>query len=138
MAYRAEPADIIGFIREYDGRDIQVFRKLANVLTDQVAAQDSESELSSTVLDEIEALLGAHFYHALVDHDTTKEKTDDAAVEFTAQYGKGLKSTGQGQAAIILDTTGYLASVSEGATKVGVSWLGKAPDDQTDAVDRGY
>ena len=116
--------------------NVQPFIDMANVLTDKIAVRDTGSLLGDSDLKQIELCLAAHFY-SLYDQRFTGKKTLDASGEYQGQWGKGLDATDWGQQAKLLDETGFLASLDAGGTpKMG--WLGRAPDDQTDAIDRGY
>ena len=138
MAFRVEPSEIRDIIPDYDENiPLQPFRKMANALTDRVAAQDSDSVLGTAELAIIEQCLAAHFYESR-DHDLSEVKTDNASGVFTGQFGMGLDRTRHGQNAMLFDETGYLRQISKGKVVCSIEWGGKAPDDQVDAVDRGY
>jgi hypothetical protein len=64
------------------------------------------------------------------------KSTGGASGTFQGQTGMRLESTDYGQAAMILDVTGRLASRSQGRTRPTVAWGGKPPSEQTDYVDR--
>lgn len=90
--------------------------------------------VSSTTLELIERNLAAHFY-LLADQVAKEKVTGDAEVKFQGETGKGLDGTQYGQTAMTLDHSGCLASMSKGRV-ASVMWLGKAPSDQIDYVDR--
>ena len=90
--------------------------------------------LSSTTLELVERWLAAHFY--LLSDPVAQEKvTGDAEVVFQGETGKGLEATHYGKNAMVIDHSGCLASMSQGRV-ASVMWLGKAPSDQIDYVDR--
>lgn len=118
----------------YDGStDLTAFIATASALTDHVAAKDSDGILSATVLELIERWLAAHFY-AHADQLKTQEGRGQSNASYQGQYGMGLKGTKYGQAALDLDFTGALAAL--GKKRIGMSWLGLVPSDQTDYEDR--
>lgn len=136
MARRVTPTDVDAIIRDYDTDiDLAPFITMANVLTDKVSSKDTDSELTTGQLVEIERLLSAHFYDQR-DHDLENEITGDAEGKYTGKFGMGLERTRHGQDAMMLDTTGYLRKISKGIVKAGATWLGKPPSTQVDYVDR--
>lgn len=136
MAKRVTPEEVAALLRDYDESiSLDPFIEIANIVTDDVAAQDTGSTLSSARLIAIEKYLAGHFYRGR-DHALADETTGDASGRYTEQFGKSLAGTPEGSRAIFLDTTGYLRKLSDGKVTVGGSWLGKVPSAQTDYVDR--
>jgi hypothetical protein len=136
MAWRTTEEEVQQLLlAEYnDGDDLNIFIKQANAVTSAIATADTDSLLSSTMLELIECNLTAHFYK-LTDRQLQSENAGDASGQYAGEFGKGYESTSWGQMAIILDVTGYLKKQQK-STKASVLWLGKAPSDQTDYTDR--
>lgn len=136
MAWRVTEADVRTMVETDSSIDLSVFIDMANVLTDKVSAKDTDGELSAAMLVRIELLLAAHYY-SLRDQRYQSKNTGRAGGSFQGQAGKGLESTDYGSNAIALDVTGYLAQLTlTKRPKIGVTWLGRAPSEQTDYVDR--
>lgn len=94
-------------ILDTDITDTTPFITAANlVVTDKLGGQD----LSDDYLEEIERWLAAHLACAR-DPRHKAEKTGDASVTFTGNFGEGLQSTPYGQHVLLLDPTGILAKV---------------------------
>ncbi len=73
--------------------------------------------VTEAVLTEIERLLAAHFC-ALKDPRTSKEAiSGEVSASYQGQTKTGLKSTFYGQNAILLDYSGILATIAEGAKR---------------------
>lgn len=135
MAWRCTQEEVRVVIDGDDNVNFSSFIDTANALTDKVSARDSDGLLSVAELKQIEIYLAAHFYEYL-DPQYASEKTGDASGDFQGEFGKGLESNKWGQAAILLDETGYLAARNKGRRREGVSWLGLPPSEQTDYEDR--
>lgn len=136
MAYRVAPEDVSDYIRDYDTSiDLMLFIEMANVLTNRVVAQDTGGLLGTAEQKQIERCLAGHFYRTR-DHGLATEKNEQASGNYTDVFGMGLESTREGKDALLFDETGYLAKISNKNTKCKVSWLGKAPSNQIDYVDR--
>jgi len=136
MAKRTTPEEVEVLIRDYDESiSLDPFIEIANIVTDDVAAQDTGGKLSSARLAAIEKYLAGHFYRGS-DHALSEEETGDASGKYTEEFGPGLEGTYEGKRAIFLDITGYLRTISNGKTTAGAVWLGKVPSAQTDAIDR--
>ena len=114
------------------------FIQAANVLTSRVVNCASAKGVPLTAEEArvLETLLAAHFY-AHRDQLYTSKSTMDASASFQGQFGMGLKSTQYGQTALSLDPSGCLSAID---ARIGVrptlTWLGKAPSEQIDYVDR--
>ena len=108
---------------------------LANALTDKVASEDTNSELSDALLLGIETRLACHFASRR-DMPFASKTTGKASATFQGQTGMRLESTHWGQDAMTLDVTGYLNTLNRGRVKASLSWLGLPPSEQTDYVDR--
>ena len=136
MAWRTTEADVRTMVETDSAIDLSPFIDMASALTDRVAAKDTDAELSATMLVQIELLLAAHFY-SLRDQRFQSKNTGRAGGSFQGQAGKGLESTDYGSNAIALDVTGYLAQLTLAKRpKIGLTWLGRAPSEQTDYEDR--
>jgi len=111
---------------------LDVFIDVASLLVDQVVdcATDRGVTLPAALLQMMEALIAAHFYH-LRDQRYKSKKTGDAAASF---FDDKDTETYWGMAKA-LDSSGCLAQLSEGAV-ITVDWLGKPPSSQIAYVDR--
>ena len=89
------------------------FINIANVLTNQVAANDTTSILSTSDLKQIELQLAAHFYQAGPDAGYQSRTTSGASGQFRGQTAMVLSSTLYGQTAMLLDASGYLEKRSK-------------------------
>lgn len=116
---------------------LTAFIDTATAMVDEVVTEATERSLtiSSTLLERIEAYLSAHFY-GLSDQFYTSRSTAGASGSFQGQTGMGLDATLYGQTAKRLDPTGILAGMDESVGYATMTWLGKAPSNQTDYVDR--
>lgn len=114
---------------------VDPFIATATALADYVESKDSDSQLTAALLVQIEMYLAAHFYEHL-DPQPAREKTGDASADFQGEFAMGLDSSKWGQTAKRLDVTGTLASLDRTRHRVSVQWLGLAPSEQTDYVDR--
>lgn len=86
----------------------------ANILTDKV--RDEGGITDTAHLTEIERWLAGHFVK-IVDVRSSEEREFDAAQKFQYKVDLNLAQTQYGQQAIILDTSGYLASLQKDAEK---------------------
>lgn len=78
----------------------------ASAVVDKVF--ESDSEISDTLLEEIECWLTAHMLASTLHRSTTNESLGDASVTYTGSFGEGLKSTPYGQMVLSLDTSGKM------------------------------
>ena len=69
------------------------------------------SGLSIGMLKEIERWLSAHLVAITRERQAKKEGAGGASIEYTGEWGSGLKSTSYGQMALALDSTGVLAGL---------------------------
>jgi hypothetical protein len=136
LAWRVTPDEVRDILDANEDIRIEPFIGTANVLTDRVSAQDTNSLLNSDTLTQIELYLAAHFYTNR-DPLLASEKTERASGKYQGEWGKGLDSSSYGQTALLLDDTGYLATLGK-KVAVGVDWIGKPTDDQETAWDRGW
>jgi len=131
MAWRTTEDAVRELLETDDSINIEPFIDAANAVTDYIVSQDSDGILSSALKVQIEKYLAAHFY-ALKDPQYSSKSTGGASGSFIrAQAGQGFKATDWGQQAVDMDITGTL-----GKRRVSANWLGKAPSEQTDYVDR--
>jgi hypothetical protein len=136
MALRVTAAEIRAVIDYDDAIPIDAFITAANALTDYVSSQDSDSLLSAALLKEIERYLAAHFYESR-DPQYTSRSTGGASGNFQGQFKTGLESSKWGQHAMVLDVTGTLRNLNDGKQAAPtLTWLGLAPSEQTDYIDR--
>lgn len=135
MAFRCTEEQVRSLVDSDDDVRLKPFITTANILTDDVSAEDSGNLLSVSTLLEIEKYLAAHFYEHL-DQALASEKTGDASGVYQGEWGLGLNGTKWGQTAMILDKTGYLASLNKGRRVVSIGWGGLPPSEQTAVEDR--
>lgn len=76
--------------------------------------------LSDAILKEIERWLSAHLVAISRERPSKEEGAGGAFIKYTGEWGKGLSSTSYGQTAIALDTSGTLASLSEGRKSISI------------------
>lgn len=130
-------ADADGTISAATRRAMSAAIDAANVLTDRVETEDSSSVLTAAELIQIEKYLAAHFL-ACHQQQYANKATEGASATFQGQFKTRLDSTDFGQRAILLDASGYLASLSQegGRQKVSAAWLGRPVSAQTEYEDR--
>lgn len=130
--------------KDYDTEnspDLTPFIDTASAYVDDIvtcaADQDPAVTLTDARLELIERWLAAHFY-VVSDQTYASKSTEGASASFHGQTGMYIESSRYGQTAMSLDKSGCLASIggSAGRIRVGTAWLGKAPSNQTDYVDR--
>lgn len=87
-----------------------------DIANDLVTGSLSSSGLSSTRLANIELYLAAHFL-ALRDPSRGMVEAEwvssEAKVDFSSDFGQGLKSTHYGQQVLLLDTSGTFANLGK-------------------------
>ena len=91
--------------------DVTAFLTAASVMVDQVLG--SSTELLDATKTEIEKFLTAHGIASTVTQQLAEAGGGDTRVKFQGETGKGLDSTGYGQYAKRLDTTGRLAGLDK-------------------------
>ena len=135
MAFRCTEEQVRSLVDSDNKVRIKPFITTANVLTTDLSSEDSGSLLSASTLIEIEKYLAAHFYEHR-DQALASQKTGDASGEYQGEWGKGLNGSSWGQTAMLLDKTGYLASLNKGRKVVSIGWGGLPPSEQTAYEDR--
>jgi hypothetical protein len=143
VAYRTTPAAVKAVLaRDYDSVDepsLTPYLDAASLLVGDLEDAASTAPAAAR-LELVERWLAAHYY-ALSDQPYSDEWTEGAKATYQGKTGMYFEATKYGQAALGLDTTGYLAGLqaaavvaSGGSSRVtaGVSWLGKAPSAQRD------
>lgn len=88
---------------------VNAFINMAHALVDERLV---DQNLGSTLLEQIELLLSAHFL-TLRDPRAQQEKIDEYSVTYQGSTSEGLKATIYGQQAIALDSSGTLASLAK-------------------------
>jgi hypothetical protein len=83
----------------------------ATELIDEVFLNDTD--VSTTLLKEIERWLTAHMIASTVYRTTSDEKIGDAQVKYTGKWGSKLESTPYGQMVLTLDFTGKMAKMGK-------------------------
>lgn len=126
-------------LRDYDLNylpNLTPFIRSANLIVTRVntCATARGFTLSDDELQDIETWLAAHLY-TRSDPAYSTRSTGKALGVFQGKTAMGLDASYYGQTAKLLDPSGCLASISSGMV-IGFGWLGKAPSEQTDYVDR--
>lgn len=118
--------------------DLTSWIDFANTLTTRVCSV--EPTYTADDLEKIERCLAAHFY-SISDPRTKSEGVSGINASYEGQTGFFLNATRFGQMAMVIDTEGYLSTMSalmqkgKRRRKLGVLWLG-TPKNQT--ADTGY
>lgn len=110
---RVTPAEVKAII-DTDKINLLPFIDAANALVTEVLG---ETDLSSTLLKEIERWMSAHFI-AMSGSDSdagevVEEEVGESRVKYTFDRGTGFSNTRYGKQAIMLDTTGRLGSMGK-------------------------
>lgn len=140
MTIRTTEAAVKGILlRDYDKRkapSLIPFIESASSLVGRVSvcASARGEPLTAEQLELVERWLSAHLYQ-VSDQGYSSKSTDSASGSFQGQTGMYLESTKYGQTALMMDTSGCLASFAKRAA-ASCDWLGKAPSVQTDYLDR--
>ena len=123
MAWRITEDQLRQVVETDANLDVTVFIRMANALASQLALVDATSGgvggvgglslLSDDMLEQIELMLGAHFY-SLRDQRYQSKSTGRASASFQGQAGEGLASTDYGRNALALDITGWLSRINRG------------------------
>ena len=109
--------------------DCAAFIAIATLQVDAIAALGI---LSTDILEQIETWLSAH-YVAIRDRQASSVKVLDSAHTYDGKTGMGLQATLWGQQALLMDTTGTLASA--GRRRASVVYLGGYASDGSIVVD---
>lgn len=118
--------------------DLTPFIETASVMIDEVVtcAADDETTLSSSLLERLECLVAAHFYHC-ADPTYASRSTDGASGQFMGQAAMGLDGSRYGQMAKRMDPSGCLAAMDDpDKGRASITWLGKPVSDQINYWDR--
>jgi hypothetical protein len=67
---------------------------------------------STDKLKEVERWLAAHMIACTRERMAVKEEAGGTKIEYTGKYGEALSSTPYGQMVLLLDTTGFMASLA--------------------------
>ena len=126
-------------MRDYDTAtepSLTPFIDIAGALVDDLVAAATTAPTTAR-LELLERWLAAHYY-ALSDQPFMEEWDSQGKAKYQGETGKYLEATKYGQAAVGLDSTGYLSRLARGVTRVsaGMTWLGKPPSEQTRYEDR--
>lgn len=133
-------------LKDYDADlrpDLAPFIEAAAAIVDDVVecALDKDITIGATRQELIERWLAAHFY-AVTDRPYQSKSTEGASATFQGQTAMYFEGSHYGQMAISLDPSGCLTDIQTDATSpTGRSvasgfWLGKAPSEQTDYIER--
>ena len=115
MANRVTEAEVKAILDNTTLTDPQVlaFIGSANVLINTAFGTGT-----TDILKELERWVAAHMIAITRERQAKKEEAGGAKIEYTGDYGAGLKSTSYGQMAISLDSSGILASLSGRAIRI--------------------
>lgn len=115
-------AELVGGIIEVDVNiSLDPFLTTASTLVDDVELNDSS--LTDARLELIERWLAAHFY-CMRDPRAVSERAGPVSATYQSKVDLRLNLSHYGQMAIILDTSGYLRSLSSGRITPSVTWVG--------------
>jgi hypothetical protein len=127
-------AENVGKIIEVDtdvSLDLEPFITAANELVTECC---SDAGYTDARLELIERWLASHFY-AIRDPRVSSEAAGVTSSYLGPSIGFNLKGTKEGQQALLLDTAGGLAALSDRLEKgqkktmVGIKWLGTDPEE---------
>ena len=132
MAIRTSSSLVEGILERDTSIPLDPFIRTANLLVDWLDTKDTDGDLSTDMLKEIESYLAAHFYEHW-DQQYSSKVTGQASANFQGKTDEGLRGTKYGQTAMLLDVTNNLAQrnqemITGKKSKVGANWLG-TPDD---------
>ena len=94
-----------------DDTVVDVFIISANAVVTKVF--DGDTDIGSTMKEEIERWFTAHMLASTLCRTTTDEKIGEVAVKYTGLFRMNLTSTPYGQMVMQLDTTGKMANVGK-------------------------
>lgn len=121
--------------RNWDGTTgLQPFIDAASSIVDDAVTNDEDGVLNSNNTELIERWLAAHFYHCS-DPVYQGKNSNKAGGQFQGTSAMAMDGSRYGQMAKRLDPSGWLEAVDSKGV-IGAAWLGKAPSDQIDYVDR--
>lgn len=143
MSVRTTTARVQAILgKDYDvgaAIDLQQYVDSATVMVDRTVTEAEERGVTLTSAEQelIERWLSAHLY--CLSDKTFRQRSlgGGASATYQGVTGMGLDATFYGQTAGRIDRSGALSAIA-GAVRnnLGVVWLGRAPSDQTDYVDR--
>lgn len=118
MAVRTNSTDVLAILDncEVDTGVIDDLITAASALVDKVFTGDTD--MSTTLLTEIEKWLTAHMISVSLHRTTSDEKVGDASQRFTGQWGKMLESTPYGQMVLTMDFTGKMSRAGKAAASI--------------------
>ena len=120
MANRVTPSEVRE-IYDYDSDitdiEIDIFILSANILTTKVNQKGNVTD--AIQLKEIERWLSAHFV-CIRDPQAASEKAGPVSQKLQAKVDLSFNQTRYGQQALILDTSGYLASLQKATEEGGL------------------
>ena len=93
---------------EVSDADVTAFLTAANALVTKIIGDDGD--LGSTLKEEIERYLTAHFIASTRFRTATEEKVGDVWARYTGKFGMNLESTPYGQVVLQLDFTGKMGA----------------------------
>lgn len=104
----SEVDQIMDLPSSFSDTDIERYITAANAKVDNVLGSDTT--LSDTLLAEIECYLAAHLIASTRVRQAEREEVDNVYIRYAGEFGKFLESTSYGQAVLMLDTSGKMAS----------------------------
>lgn len=127
---RATPSSIASIIELDETIGLVPFISAAHSLVEEIAEDSGHTEARLTL---IESWLAAHFY-TVRDPRTTAERAGPVSANYQSAVALGLATSHYGQMAMLLDTSGLLASLSQNKRRtVSAHWLGR--EDHRGSVD---
>lgn len=133
MAPRTSARDVARVVEWQDGTNgeeigLENFIVQANLLTNWLDSVDTDNELDSATLKEIETQLAAHFYAVQRDPQYQSKSTNGASGSFQGATGYSLQATHYGQTAMLLDVTANLTKrnleAQQGKRISKTTWIG--------------
>ncbi len=113
--------------------DVSPYIETASNLADKIQAFADENTnvfTDATTMELVERWLSAHFY-MVMNQEYSSKRAEGGAASFQGKSGMYLTSTIYGQQAVVLDSTGYLATIAESPRKMArLVWQGKNPSEQ--------
>lgn len=140
MAIRTTESDVATLLGDdYNGttsltRSVAMASKLVDRMITCAANKVPAITFDSTELEQIEALVAAHFYQ-MADPGYTSRSTMSASGSFRGQFTRKLDATAYGQNAMLMDVSGCLENFDK-RQSAGMSWLGKADPDKLTYAER--
>jgi len=114
MANRTTAAEVLAIMDNCQVSESDItthYIPTANALVTKI--YEDNTEMTDTLLEEVERWLTAHLIAVSRSRTTTNEKVGDASVSYTGTFSEGLKSTPYGQMVLALDITGMMGRIGK-------------------------